>query len=179
MTRKIWIFVIISLFAFALTACQSGKQAQQPAGGEAIKGSSSGASAVQSEQNPADMAAQTSPATVSSDVPAKSCKDECSSITAFCQADTFYACIQEGECKVIKTIEACGGECINTMFCSAEGKNRGIITLSVLLNANPYLKGNVGEEFSLATNVGRANGDMKCSIGKIVQGQAIMICSRV
>jgi hypothetical protein len=104
-----------------------------------------------------------------------SCIDECEQVTAFCDRKSFYACVQEGECKKIIPVDDCGGDytCENTIFCSSPTKDKriGIMVKDQLLQFTT-VKGNVGEEFSL--KFGEDN--MACSITNIMNGMVIFEC---
>jgi hypothetical protein len=158
--KKIYTFSIISAIfvcLLILSACQDEKQAQQPASNsEGIDGA----------------AAAKQPAAKT--ITPKNCSDKCNVIGAWCEIDSLYACTQEGDCKVKNKIEECGSECIDINFCLADGKKRGILTLGPLMAANPSIKGDVGEGFDL--NVANSGEKLKCSIEKVVKGQAIILC---
>ena len=103
------------------------------------------------------------------------CTHECGQVTAFCRDGSFYACVQEGDCREIIHIADCspGYECENTIMCSKDGdqKKEGVMILDQLLNAAP-VEGKAGEEFTLNLNQEK----MRCSIMRIIDDHVIVEC---
>ena len=116
MEKRILILMIISIAGlFLLSACQDGKQAQQPAASANPDAASDAQSASMPASNSEESGAVIPDTTAGQEssaqsAPAKSCRDECESITAWCQGSSLYACIQEAECKGIKVIKTLASE---------------------------------------------------------------------